>query len=129
MIDRFDHIVLTVADLARTRDFYTRAFGMRFETASTGRHALTFGRDTTGKLNLHESAGEPILPRAGRPTPGSADLCLIVDRPLVEVIEHLRREKFQIELGPVSRSGAMGILRSVYLRDPDDNLVEIAEYI
>jgi catechol 2,3-dioxygenase-like lactoylglutathione lyase family enzyme len=125
VIDRIDHLVLTVRDLAATVDFYTRGLGMRHEVSKGGRHAVVFGRH---KINLHEAAAEPILPRAGRPTPGSGDFCLIADRPLDRVVEHLGRERIAVEEGPVERSGAAGRIRSVYLRDPDGNLVEISEY-
>ena len=124
MIDRIDHLVLTVRDLATTVDFYTRGLGLRHEAAG-GRHALLFGRH---KINLHVAAAEPILPRADRPTLGSGDFCLIADRPLDAVIEHLRREGIVIEQGPVRRAGAAGPIRSVYVRDPGANLVEISEY-
>ena len=126
MIDRLDHLVLTVADLDRTLDFYVRGLGLTEQHFDDGRVALLFGQN---KLNLHEAAGEPILPRAARPTAGSADFCLIADRPLDQVIELLRERALPIELGPVARTGASGPIRSVYLRDPDDNLVEIAEYV
>ena len=125
MIDRLDHLVLTVRDIARTRDFYVRGLGMREEVFGGGRVALSFGRQ---KFNLHEAAGAPVLPRAANPTPGSADFCLIADRPLEAVIVLLEERGLAIELGPVDRAGATGPIRSVYLRDPDDNLVEISEY-
>lgn len=126
MIDRLDHLVLTVGDLARTRDFYVRGLGMRAETFGAGRHALVFGRQ---KINLHEIDGVPILPRAAVPAQGTADLCFIADRPLIEVEAHLRREGFEIELGASPRTGAMGPIHSIYLRDPDGNLVEVSEYV
>ncbi len=126
MIDRLDHLVLTVGDLARTRDFYVRGLGMRAETFGEGRHALLFGRQ---KINLHEANGAPILPRAAVPARGSADLCFIADRPLADVTAHLRREGFEIELGISPRTGATGPIRSIYLRDPDGNLVEVSEYV
>jgi catechol 2,3-dioxygenase-like lactoylglutathione lyase family enzyme len=125
MIDRLDHLVLTVADAARTTDFYVRGLGMRAESFGAGRRALVFGRQ---KFNLHEAAGAPILPRGAHPAPGSADFCLIAARPLPEVEAHLKREGFEIELGPVPRTGAAGPIRSLYLRDPDGNLVEVSDY-
>ncbi len=124
MIDRIDHLVLTVRDLRATIDFYTRGLGLRHEEKN-GRHAIVFGRH---KINLHEAAGEPILPRADRPTPGSGDFCLIASRPLDAVIAHLRSVGIAIEMGPVERDGAAGPIRSVYLRDPDANLVEVSEH-
>jgi catechol 2,3-dioxygenase-like lactoylglutathione lyase family enzyme len=126
MIDRLDHLVLTVGDLDRTRDFYVRGLGLTEQSFGDGRHALVFGQQ---KFNLHEAAGKPILPRAARPAAGSADFCLIADRPLDEVIERLHARSIPIELGPVARTGAKGAIRSVYLRDPDGNLVEISEYL
>jgi catechol 2,3-dioxygenase-like lactoylglutathione lyase family enzyme len=125
MIDRLDHLVLTVADAARTTDFYVRGLGMRAETFGASRRALVFGRQ---KLNLHEAKGAPILPRATSPAPGSADLCFIADQPLASMEAHLKREGFEIELGPVPRTGAAGPILSLYLRDPDGNLVEVSEY-
>lgn len=125
MIDRLDHFVLTVADAAMTLDFYVRGLGMREERFGEGRLALVFGRQ---KINIHVADAAPILPRAGRPVPGSADLCLIAALPLAEVEAHLRREGFVIELGPVPRTGATGPITSLYLRDPDGNLVEVSSY-
>ncbi|MBL8659567.1 MAG: VOC family protein [Rhodospirillales bacterium] len=126
MIDRLDHFVLTVADLRRTLDFYVRGLGMTEEVFGEGRRALRFGGQ---KINLHPADGEPILPRAASPGPGTGDFCLIADRPLVEVERHLREQGFAIEIGPVDRTGATGPIRSIYLRDPDGNLVEVAEYL
>jgi catechol 2,3-dioxygenase-like lactoylglutathione lyase family enzyme len=126
MIDRLDHLVLTVGDLKRTRDFYVRGLGLTEQSFDDGRSALLFGRQ---KFNLHEAAADPILPRAARPAEGSADFCLIADRPLDEVIALLRERGIPVELGPVARTGATGPIRSVYLRDPDGNLVEISEYV
>jgi catechol 2,3-dioxygenase-like lactoylglutathione lyase family enzyme len=125
VIDRLDHLVLTVADLGHTIDFYGRGPGMRAETVGAGHHAMVFGRQ---KLNLHEATGAPILPRAASPAPGTADLCFIAAQPLAEVEAHLEREDFAIEIGPVSRTGATGPIRSLYLRDPDGNLVEVSDY-
>lgn len=125
MIDRLDHLVLTVADAARTIDFYVRGLGMREERFGGGRLALGFGRQ---KINVHVANAEPIVPRATHPVSGSADICLIASVPLDAVEAHLRREGFGIELGPVPRTGATGPIRSLYLRDPDGNLVEVSEY-
>lgn len=127
-IDRLDHLVLTVRDLARTVDFYTRALGMEEQTftGSDGvvRKALRFGRS---KLNLHE-AGHEFEPKAMAPTPGSADLCLISEAPLAQVMEHLQACGVPLLLPPSRRTGALGPIESVYLRDPDGNLVEISTY-
>jgi len=124
-IDRLDHLVLTVADIDATVDFYTRVLGMEAVTFGAGRTALAFGRS---KINLHR-AGHEFEPKAHRPTPGSADLCLIAEGPLERVIEDLAAHGVPIEEGPVERTGATGPIRSVYFRDPDLNLIEVSTYI
>lgn len=121
-IASIDHVVLTVASIARTCEFYEKAFGMSVDEFSSGRFALAFGRQ---KFNLHE-AGKEFEPKARTPLPGSADFCLIADTPVDAVVAHLTALGIGIELGPVDRAGAAGPLRSIYLRDPDGNLVEIA---
>jgi len=121
-IDHLDHLVLTVASIEATCDFYARALGMSAETFGHGRTALRFGGQ---KINLHQ-AGSEFEPKALRPMPGSADLCFIAATPLEEVVAHLQRLGIAIEEGPVPRTGATGPLRSVYLRDPDQNLIEIS---
>jgi catechol 2,3-dioxygenase-like lactoylglutathione lyase family enzyme len=123
-IRSLDHIVLTVADPEATVAFYER-LGMRREEFGEGRLALRFGDQ---KLNLHQ-AGKPIQPHARRPTPGSADICLLVAGSLDDVERELERAGVVFELGPVERTGATGRLRSLYLRDPDGNLVELSEPI
>ena len=123
-IERLDHLVLTVADLEATVDFYSRVLGMRPETFGEGRRALRFGDQ---KINLH-LAGHEFEPKAERPTPGSADLCFVTETPLEEVQRHLADAGVAIEEGPVNRTGAVGPIRSVYLRDPDGNLIEISNY-
>jgi catechol 2,3-dioxygenase-like lactoylglutathione lyase family enzyme len=124
VIDRIDHFVLTVRDIAATADFYERVLGMRLVGFGDGRKALAFGRQ---KINLHE-AGREFEPKAARPLPGSADFCLVAARPLEAVIAHLAACGVAIEEGPVPRTGATGPISSVYIRDPDGNLVEIASY-
>ncbi len=124
IIDRLDHFVLTVTSIEATSEFYARILGMRPETFGDGRKALAFGGQ---KINLHQAAAE-FLPKAARPTPGSADFCLISATPLAEVMAHLQTLGIPIEAGPVARTGATGPIRSIYLRDPDGNLIEIAEY-
>jgi len=127
-IDRIDHFVLTVASLEATCDFYMRVLGMsvqRFESMGTARMALTFGNQ---KMNLHQADAVPD-PNVLKPTPGSADFCLITRTPMDEVRAHLVREKVAVILGPVQRTGATGSILSVYVRDPDLNLVEIANYL
>jgi catechol 2,3-dioxygenase-like lactoylglutathione lyase family enzyme len=123
-IDRVDHLVLTVADLDATLAFYTRVLGMRPVTFGGGRKALEFGRQ---KINLHQ-AGAELEPNAARPTPGSGDLCFVTRSSLSEVAAYLTAQGVPIEEGPVDRTGALGPMRSVYVRDPDANLVEICVY-
>jgi catechol 2,3-dioxygenase-like lactoylglutathione lyase family enzyme len=123
VIDHLDHLVLTTAHLERCIDFYTRVLGMTLETFGAGRKALRFGRQ---KINLHE-IGKEFEPKAERPTPGALDLCFIADRPLDDVIARLAAGGASIIEGPVRRTGAIGPIRSVYLRDPDQNLIEISE--
>jgi catechol 2,3-dioxygenase-like lactoylglutathione lyase family enzyme len=123
-IDRLDHLVLTVASIEATIEFYTRVLGMTAVTFDRGRKALQFGRQ---KINLHE-AGREFEPKALRPTPGSADLCFITETPMAQVVVHLQGEQIQIIEGPVERTGAAGRMISVYVRDPDGNLIEISNY-
>lgn len=121
-IDRIDHLVLTVHRIEATCDFYSRVLGMSVVTFGEGRKALAFGRQ---KINLHE-AGKEFEPKAHVPTAGSADLCLITDTPLEQVIEHLAACGVPVIEGPVTRTGATGPIRSVYVRDPDFNLIELS---
>ena len=121
-LQRLDHFVLTVQDIATTCGFYTRALGMEVVTFGAGRTALRFGQQ---KINLHE-VGKEYKPNAARPTPGSGDLCFLSDRPLAEWINHLRALGVTIEEGPAKKTGALGPIESIYVRDPDRNLVEIS---
>ncbi len=123
-IDRLDHLVLTVGDIGRACAFYSDVLGMRVETFGAGRVALKFGRQ---KFNLHQ-AGREFLPKADRPTPGSADLCLIATTPLEQVVAHLQAKGVAIEEGPIARTGATGPILSVYFRDVDQNLIEVSNY-
>ena len=125
LIQGIDHVVLTVADMEATIAFYTRCLGMTLETFGQGRKALRFGDQ---KFNLQDGKSRTdIVAVAKKPTPGSVDLCLLAAVPLDMVIEHLKAEKVAIENGPVERTGARFALRSVYIRDPDGNLIEISE--
>ncbi|ALG73573.1 virulence protein [Azospirillum thiophilum] len=123
-IDRIDHFVLTVASIEATCAFYRDVLGMEVVTFAGGRRALAFGAQ---KINLHE-VGREFEPKAARPAAGAGDFCLIAETPLEEVIAHLQNRGVAIEEGPVPRTGATGAIRSVYFRDPDDNLVEVATY-
>lgn len=124
-IDRLDHLVLTVASIDESCDFYVRVLGMDVSRFGEGRTALTFGRQ---KINLHE-VGREFVPRAAHATAGSGDLCLVSAVPLNEVVRHLDACEVSIIEGPVTKTGATGPIRSVYFRDPDGNLIEVSEYI
>jgi catechol 2,3-dioxygenase-like lactoylglutathione lyase family enzyme len=124
-IDRLDHFVLTVASIEQTYDFYARVLGMEATTFGAGRRALLFGQQ---KINLHQ-AGRELEPKARLPTPGSADFCLIASTPLEDVVRHLQQLDVPIEEGPVERTGSAGPILSIYIRDPDGNLVEISNSI
>ncbi|MFV0410504.1 MAG: VOC family protein [Paracoccus sp. (in: a-proteobacteria)] len=121
-IDRLDHLVLTVRDLDASIDFYTRVLGMRLETFGAGRKALLFGAQ---KINLH-LAGHEFEPKAERPTPGSADLCFLLSTSLEQIADELAAAGVAVVEGPVQRTGAGGPIRSLYVRDPDHNLIELS---
>ncbi|MDD9728952.1 VOC family protein [Mameliella sp. AT18] len=125
-VQSLDHLVLTVADPAATRQFYETVLGMQAErfTPADGstRWALKFGRQ---KINLH-TAGQEFDPKARRPGPGTADLCFLSETPLAEWQTHLAAQGVTIEEGPLPRTGASGPIRSIYIRDPDGNLIEIS---
>ena len=130
MIDHVDHLVLTTANESACVDFYTRVLGMKLEgfiggTPPVERKAFKFGNQ---KINLHIK-GKEFEPKADIPTPGSLDLCFLADRPLVQVIEKLNKESWPIIEGPIIRTGATSKINSVYLRDPDQNLIEISELV
>ena len=125
MIDRIDHIVLTVKDISRTVDFYTTVLGMEEITFGENRKALGFGNQ---KINLHQANRKMPL-TADTPGPGTADVCLIANTPLKTLEKHLYSCGVQIIDGPVKRSGAVGPIRSIYFRDPDANLIEVSNYI
>ena len=123
MIDHIDHIVLTTAHTEACVDFYTRVLGMKFERFGEGRMALKFGRQ---KINLHEK-GREFEPKATTALPGTLDVCFIAAVPLDEVIARLAAAKVPVIEGPVMKTGACYPIRSVYVRDPDGNLIEISE--
>jgi catechol 2,3-dioxygenase-like lactoylglutathione lyase family enzyme len=123
-ISHLDHLVLTVKDLQVTVDFYQRVLGMKPIKFGEGRLALSFG---TQKINLHLSGSE-FEPKARRVQVGSADLCFITNMPIAEVAEHIQAQGVAIEEGPVQRTGATGNIVSVYIRDPDGNLIEVSNY-
>jgi catechol 2,3-dioxygenase-like lactoylglutathione lyase family enzyme len=123
-IDRIDHLVLTVASIDRSIDFYNRVLCMEPVAFGAGRWALVFGQS---KFNLHE-AGHEFEPKALNPVPGAVDICLITRSSIEGVVEHLRECGVEIEQGPVARTGAIGPITSVYFRDPDGNLIEVSNY-
>ena len=121
-IESLDHLVITASDPAATVRFYTCVLGMTEQTFGSGRTALLFGRS---KINVHQ-AGHEFEPKADVPTPGSADLCFLVSTPIADVIEQLHAAEVPIVEGPVTRTGATGPILSVYVRDPDGNLIELS---
>lgn len=124
-VNRIDHLVLTVADIERSVDFYSRVLGMRRIEFADGRTALQCGSQ---KINLHQS-GREYEPKALRVMPGSADPCFIIDIALADAIDQVRQQDVDIIEGPVERTGADGKIVSAYLRDPDGNLLEISNYL
>lgn len=123
MIDHLDHLVLTTTDIHACKDFYLRVLGMRLETFAEGRVAFAFGHQ---KINVHVR-GHEFEPKAHLPVPGALDVCFIASNGLDPVIAHLQAQGWPIIEGPVQRTGATGPIRSVYVRDPDLNLIEICE--
>jgi catechol 2,3-dioxygenase-like lactoylglutathione lyase family enzyme len=125
MIGHLDHLVLTTIDVEACKDFYVRVLGMRPETFGNGRLAFCFGNQ---KINVHVR-GHEFEPKAHLPVPGALDLCFIASKELDAVTAHLEAEQWPIVEGPVQRTGATGPIRSVYVRDPDLNLIEISELL
>lgn len=121
-LDAIDHVVLTVRDIPASVTFYTRVLGMREVLFGGNRRALAFGHC---KLNLHQ-AGREFEPKAAHPAPGAVDLCLLARTPVAEIVRHLTAHGVAIEDGPVERTGAQGPILSVYVRDPDGNLIELS---
>lgn len=124
-VDRLDHLVLTVRSIQVTCDFYTRTLGLEVVKFGNDRIALRFGQQ---KINLHE-AGKEFEPKAQHPTPGAADLCFVTTLPLENAIVHLQSCEVKLLGEAVERTGAIGLLRSIYFRDPDGNLIELSNYL
>ncbi|AGQ88373.1 VOC family protein [Salmonella enterica subsp. enterica serovar 4,[5],12:i:-] len=125
IIDRIDHLVLTVSDISTTIRFYEEVLGFSAVTFKQNRKALIFGAQ---KINLHQQEME-FEPKASRPTPGSADLCFITSTPINDVVSEILQAGISIVEGPVERTGATGEIMSIYIRDPDRNLIEISQYV
>jgi catechol 2,3-dioxygenase-like lactoylglutathione lyase family enzyme len=123
-IASIDHVVLTVRDVSRTIEFYQRVLGMRHVRFEGKFDALHFGSQ---KINLHPFRAE-YLPHADIPAPGTGDLCLVCEGTIEDVVRELAGLAIEIEVGPVDQTGARGMMRSVYIRDPDRNLIEVACY-
>jgi len=124
-VKRIDHLVLTVAYIERSVDFYSRVLGMEKIVFGEGRIALGFGAQ---KINLHQ-VGREFSPRAGQAQAGSADLCLVIEESLEQALQELQELGVEVIEGPVPRTGATGEIVSVYLRDPDQNLIEVCNYL
>ncbi|EAT8999057.1 VOC family protein [Salmonella enterica subsp. enterica serovar Bovismorbificans] len=125
IIDRIDHLVLTVSDISTTIRFYEEVLGFSAVTFKQNRKALIFGAQ---KINLHQQEME-FEPKASRPTPGSADLCFITSTSINDVVSEILQAGIPIVEGPVERTGATGEIMSIYIRDPDGNLIEISQYV
>ena len=123
-IKHIDHLVLTVKDINASCRFYTTVLGMEEVSFGHGRKAVVFGNQ---KINFHQR-GQELEPKALHPTRGSGDLCFIADDPISEVLGHIQSCGIEIIEGPVARTGAKGPMTSIYIRDPDQNLIEIATY-
>lgn len=123
-VNQIDHLVLTVMDIESTCQFYSEVLGMEVVSFGEGRKALVFGKQ---KINLHEK-GKEFEPRALKPTPGSSDLCFITNFSVEKVMIHLESLSVKVLEGPVKRNGACGVINSVYINDPDGNLLEISSY-
>lgn len=124
LVKKFDHKVLTVNSIEKSCKFYHNVLGMKIVTFNNGRKALKFGEQ---KINLHEK-GHEYNPKAAYPTPGSADICLLTDGDIEDVLDELKNKNIQIEQGPIVKQGALGEMMSIYIRDPDKNLIEVSNY-
>ena len=123
-VSTIDHLVLYASDVDETAAWYERVAGGEIETFAAGRTAVRLG---DAKLNLHQS-GEEYVPHAAEPAVGAGDFCLVVDDAIEAVVDHLEAERESLVAGPVEKTGTHGPMTSVYVRDPDGNLVEFAEY-
>ena len=123
-ITHLDHLVLTVEDVEASCAFYTRIFDIKEVTFGNERKAVVFGDQ---KINFHQQ-GRELEPKALHPTPGSGDLCFITTDSLADVVRHIRDCEVEILEGPIKRTGALGSMMSIYIRDPDQNLIEVATY-
>jgi catechol 2,3-dioxygenase-like lactoylglutathione lyase family enzyme len=121
-LDHIDHLVMTVENVEITVNWYLRVLGVKSAVFGEGRKALLFNKQ---KINLHQKGAE-FEPKAFAPTPGSLDVCFITKTPLAEVMELLKTQRVAVEKGPIKRNGATGLITSVYIRDPDRNLLEIS---
>ena len=124
-INRLDHLVLTVKDIDKTVTFYTEVLGMKKEIFKESRVALKYGNQ---KINLHQ-LGNEFEPKAKNVKEGSADLCFIIDTPILQAKKYIESLNIKIEEGIVNRTGATGEIQSIYLRDPDMNLIELSNYL
>jgi catechol 2,3-dioxygenase-like lactoylglutathione lyase family enzyme len=123
-LDRIDHVVLSVSSMEAAEDFYSEVLGMEIVRHGEG-HALAFGV----QLIKLQHRGHELAPHAAHPAAGSADLCFVTESPLEDVIAYVTAMRIRIEEGPVERQGALGKMMSIYVRDPDRNLIEIAKYL
>ena len=130
-LEKIDHVVITVKDLNKTIDFYTNILGMKLEEFSSTlddsqiRYALSFGSQ---KINIHEEK-KPIKPNALNPSSGSMDICFISKNKINDWVNHLVKKGINIEIGPEKKTGALGPILSIYIRDPDFNLIEISNQL
>jgi len=124
-VNKIDHLVLTTSDIEQTINFYTTILGMELISVEGGRKSLRFG---TQKINLHE-AGQEISPHAKHPLPGSTDLCFITETSIQQVVEHLHSSGITLLEGPTKRIGTTGPLLSIYIQDPDGNLLELSNHL
>ncbi len=130
-LEKIDHVVITVKDLNKTIDFYTNILGMKLEKFSSSlknnqiRYAVCFGSQ---KINIHEEK-KPLKPNALKPSSGSMDICFISQNKINDWMHHLEKKGINIEIGPEQKTGALGPILSIYIRDPDFNLIEISNQL